>query len=134
MVRLLCLFALLLASPASAQTSRDYQTYFCAGWQTRVYIPEARDLADCVSPTHAIEIAPSGDFVNAIGRAVTYAASTGLKPGLILVCDSDQGNCRRYWSDAASIFQRVGVPATVWGCYPIDRALDACQRTEIGKD
>jgi hypothetical protein len=108
------LAALLSAAAAEAAPGhREYEQSLCAGMEHEVDLPNGT-RADCVSPTHAIEIEFSESWAEALGQALSYAASTGKLPGIFLVCRHEQGQCLKH---ALRLEETVGywkLPVTVW--------------------
>ena len=47
----------------------------------------AQMRADCISDTHAIEIDFAQKWKQGIGQALAYGVATGLRSGLVLICE-----------------------------------------------
>jgi hypothetical protein len=45
---------------------------------------------DCLSDSHAIEIAFYEKWAEALGQSLLYASETGLKPAIFLICRSEE--------------------------------------------
>ena len=71
------LLALLLITSSAVASERDYQRELCGGLRQEVTLPNGA-RADCLSPTHAIEVEFSEKWAEALGQALSYAASTDL--------------------------------------------------------
>jgi hypothetical protein len=85
--------------------------------------------ADCVSKTHAIEIAPSDEWAEAIGRVLLYARDLGVKPGIALTCAAagPESACREHASLATRVFAAWNIAATVWRCPADQGSLGDCE-------
>lgn len=104
---------LLTAAPAFAQTERHYQERYCAGLELEHILPD-RARVDCLSDTHAWEVDFSEKWAEALGQSLYYAAETGLKPAVVLVCRSQPQTClahARRLQRAASFW---GIPILTW--------------------
>ena len=114
-----------LASPlAHSQSEAEHRDRLCAGWATEVYFESTRTRADCLSPTHAIEVDWSSKWAEGIGQALHYADMTGLIPGLILICDN-RSTCQRHFLTAEQTVANWGLPIKIWYCLPVE-ALEEC--------
>lgn len=122
--RMAILLTLLTPWFAQAQTEAEHRDRLCEGWATEVYFESPRTRADCLSPTHAIEVDWAGKWAEGIGQALHYADMTGLMPGLILICDN-RSTCQRHFLTAAQTIANWGLPITVWYCMPGD-GLEEC--------
>jgi hypothetical protein len=70
--------------------------------------------ADCLSETHAIEVEFSEKWAEGLGQALLYAATTGLKPGIFLVCHDHPGNCLAHRLRLDEAIAAWGLPVDVW--------------------
>ncbi|MHB1104102.1 MAG: hypothetical protein ACYC0C_15280 [Devosia sp.] len=104
---------------------RFYQERFCAGLDTEIRVGQQR-RADCISQTHAIEVVWHDEWKEGIGRALAYSAETGLLPGIVVVCRSDQAYCLKtsLLVRQTMTYHRIG--GTLWDCLPINRRLSDC--------
>lgn len=132
MIRLAILITLLLTPPVFAQTEDEFRGRLCENMEQWVYLDKARDYADCISETHAIAMEISHDFRIALGRALTFAAATGLKPGLLLICQNEWTNCTSDRAAAARALANTGLAGTIWHCKSLDPSLAACQVEDFG--
>ena len=128
--------ALALASgPAIPQEpvslpERFYQERFCAGLDTEIRLGQQR-RADCTSQTHAIEVVWHDEWKEGLGRALAYSAETGLLPGIVVVCRSDQAYCLETSLLVRQMLSYHHVRATLWDCLPIDDGLGDCVRWDL---
>lgn len=85
--------------------------------------------ADCVSASHAIEVAPSDKWAEAIGRVLLYARDLGVRPGIILVCAAAaaESACREHANLAMRVFTAWDIAATVWRCPADQGSLGDCE-------
>ena len=86
-------------SPAGGREA-DYRDRLCASMDREVTLPNGA-RADCLSDTHAIEVDFTEKWAEALGQSLSYAASTGLQPGIFLVCRQAARNCLRHRLDEA---------------------------------
>ncbi len=131
----LCAFAiahtLWLCPDAAARGPREaeVQARLCAGMDQEVRLG-AMGRADCISSTHAIEIDWSEKWREGIGQALSYATRTGLRPGLVLVCRSNDSGCLAHSLAAREVFSTQHIGATIWECDIDAAALSDCLRRE----
>lgn len=126
----------MLSTASEAQrvhhNERTWQQLYCAGMQLEVPI-DYGGRADCLSPEFAIEVEWSKKWEEGIGQSLYYAARTGRKPGIILLCEESEGHveglCRSYVYRLAEALKFVNTHVYVWMCH-IDRnmRLDDCDR------
>ena len=108
----IALAAALLSSEA------DYRDHICSvdGWQTEVRLPNGT-RADCVSETHAWELDFGSKWAEALGQSLNYAAETGKRPGIILVCKrGTEPRCLSWVLRLEQTIARWRLPVTVWLC------------------
>lgn len=75
---------------AAAQTvlpEAKVQECICADKETEVTMPSG-GRADCTDATHVIEIDRSSKWAEALGQSLYYGEQTGLKPRIVLFCDT----------------------------------------------
>ena len=126
------LLPVLLSVSASAKHSENFfQKRLCAGMEQERWLSRAKARVDCVNDTHAIEVEFARKYKQAIGQALLYASEMDLKPGVILVCVKEDGNCLRYGLLAEKTLARWHINSTVWKCGPVSLALADCLRVEI---
>jgi hypothetical protein len=124
-----------LLSDATAQTERQLQERFCEGMVLEFRMPDGA-RADCLSPTHIIEVDFSEKWAEAIGQALFYAswsAELELRPrraGIILICRQNRDNCTEHAARLYRVVQDYSLPLTIWDCEATDVGLDACQRID----
>ena len=125
-------FASAPALPQDVPTvpERFYQERFCAGLDIEIRLGKHR-RADCISQTHAIEVDWHDEWQEGLGRALVYSAQTGLLPGIVLVCRSDQGHCLKSSLLARQTMSYHHIKGTLWDCLPIHERLDECTRWEL---
>ena len=101
------LVAAVSAANASEAVNRDI---LCHGMRTEVTLPNGT-RADCISDVHAIEVDWTGNWAEALGQSLSYAASTGKIPGIFLVCKA----ARKATCDAH--YQRLRDTINAWGLH-----------------
>lgn len=134
-IRALAIFWLisqLTSDLALAKTERQFQELLCKGMLLeRTLKSGAR--ADCISGSHAIEVEFTHKWAEAIGQSLHYAAETGLKPGIILVCrEADESHCLRDTYRAETTIERWKLPIKVWRCGQEMQTLAECRETHPG--
>ncbi len=98
----------------SPQYEADYRDDLCAGMWIEVSLDNG-SRADCISDTHAIEVDFSEKWAEALGQALSYAGSTGLKPGIFLVCRKEVDKCLRHRLRLDEAISAWNLPVKVWG-------------------
>jgi hypothetical protein len=128
-------FTIILLSPALAQNVNEnvHQARLCAELQTEVTVG-GQMRADCISDTHAIEIDFAQKWKEGIGQALAYGVATGLRPGLVLVCERSESSCLTSSLGLRQTLSALGYGITVWECRPTDERLEDCNRLEFGPD
>ena len=109
--------ALLLAA-ALLSSEADYRNHICsaAGHRMEQTLPNGT-RADCVSETHAIEVDFAHKWAEALGQSLNYAAETGKRPGIILVCKrGTEPRCLSWALRLEQTIARWRLPVTVWLC------------------
>ncbi|MGI9486299.1 MAG: hypothetical protein ACR2RF_10565 [Geminicoccaceae bacterium] len=96
-----------------ADCEADYRDCLCAGMDREVTLPSGA-RADCLSDTHAIEVDFTERWAKALGQALSYAGSTGLKPGIFLVCRQAPRNCLRHRLRLDETIAAWSLPIVVW--------------------
>jgi hypothetical protein len=92
--------------------------------------------ADCLSPTHIIEVDFSEKWAEAIGQALFYASWTHdleigpRNAGIVLVCRQHRERCTDHSTRLYRVVQDYDLPLTIWDCDVTDAALEKCQRIE----
>lgn len=130
----------LLASalwPATVEARDEafWQQRYCEGMDLERHLPSG-GFVDCLSDEHAIEVDWADGWAGSVGQSLYYAAETGRKPGIILLCESSEaeveGLCRSYIYRLEYALQFVKVHVDVWTCaIDSDETLDDCFRPEI---
>jgi hypothetical protein len=120
---LLCFgFALLLALPffGSRTAAEDktpsekwYTERWCAlaGGTMWVRMSDG-GRCDCLTPTHAVEVAFAHQWADAVGWSLRSAAGTGQKPGIVLIEEGAADAVHRHRLDR--VIDRFGLPIKVW--------------------
>lgn len=73
--------------------------------------------ADCVSETHAIEVDFAHKWAEAVGQSLNYAAETGKRPGIILVCKrGTEAGCLRWSLTLEQTIKHWRLPVHVMQC------------------
>lgn len=95
------------------------------------YHLRSRGEVDCLSEAFAIEVDWADKWAEAIGQSMYYAAETGKKPAIILLCRSssqrDVGLCTTYVYRMNAAFRFLSEPIQVWWCsVDSDMSLEAC--------
>jgi hypothetical protein len=136
----------LVAPSAQAQTERALADRYCggAGMATEVTMPDGT-FADCISPTHAIEVDFTHKWAEAIGQSLHYALWTAdplwtfdshgpRRAGIILLCTSaNEDTCTDHFVRLYRIVEAFKLPVTIWDCNPrTDATLEDCVRVEGG--
>jgi hypothetical protein len=135
--RLLFVFAALLLAAAPAVAADGYfpanrtEARFCAGLE-RDYRPGNAARLACESPTDAIVVEYQDYWREAIGQALSLAAETDRRPGIVLVCRNDEQHCMAASTGVRAPFSRYAVPLTLWDCGLMDQALGDCTRHDCG--
>lgn len=129
---ILALGLLILPAPALAQDERAMRELLCAGMAQEVTVASG-GRADCVSPTHAIEVDWTENWAAGLGQAMHYASQTGLEPGLILICHQQERTCLGHVLRAEATFAHWRIVATIWRCTLTDTALDQCLATPLSE-
>ena len=96
----------------SALVEKDYQKCACAGIEMERTLPSGA-RADCVSETHAIEVESYSNWSEGIGQSLHYADETGLKPKLIMFCETNEVQCFRESLRLKSTISAYHLPITV---------------------
>ncbi len=91
----------------------DYRDRLCVGMETEVSLDNG-SRADCLSDTHAIEVEFSEKWPEGLGQALSYSSSTGLKPGIFLVCRQGAENCLRHRLRLDEALAAWKLPVDVW--------------------
>lgn len=90
-----------------------YQEKLCAGMELEVELANGARV-DCVSETHAIEVDFTEDWAEALGQALLYAAATGKRPGIILVCRLAERHCLQHALRLEEAITFWRLPVDVW--------------------
>ncbi|MCB1516147.1 MAG: hypothetical protein KDJ19_00815 [Hyphomicrobiaceae bacterium] len=128
------LAAALFALPAPAdELEREfvYQVRFCEGMHMGVDLGSV-GTADCTSDALAIEVGFFSKWKEDLGQSLAYAAAAGLRPGMISICDRDQGDCYRYDQGLQQTAAAFGLALEVWECLPTDMELSECHHLTLG--
>jgi hypothetical protein len=96
---------------ALAETERAYQELLCAGMQIETGLPSGGRV-DCINHAYAIEVDFSGKWHQAIGQALYYAAETGKRAGIILICRKSDRTCLGHSLRLRSTISRWHLPIT----------------------
>lgn len=131
MIRTALIIAALAIPAHAAEKEAHYRDRFCAGMSIEVQM-ENLTRADCVSGRLAIEVDFSDRWQNALGQAMSYSASTGHAPAIILICRKKPKRCEVQYErlvDAASYWK---IPLTIWRCRTSDIRLADCPREDLG--
>ena len=108
----LCLIGSIVALPLLA-SERDYQAELCTGMRQEVPLPNG-SRADCISATHAIEVEFSENWAEGLGQALSYAGSTGLRPGIFLLCREKPRKCLAHRLRLEEAIAAWRLPVDVW--------------------
>jgi len=142
--------SVVLPTSAFAQSDADLVRRFCAGMLATQYgLPDGTE-ADCISPTHAIEVDKTEHWAESLGQALHYSLWTNeivenpatfprwskviqapLLPGIIVVCEEeDRDLCTDRSVRLYRIIEEYRLPITVWDCDLSDLTLADCQILE----
>jgi len=102
-----------VVSEACARVEADYRDQLCAGMEMEVGLPNGTRV-DCISDTHAIEVDYSDKWAEALGQALSYAASTDKQPGIFLICRRSAGTCLAHALRLEEAIAFWNLPVTVW--------------------
>lgn len=97
----------------------------CAKLRMEVVLPSGARL-DCLAPNFAIEIDWTEKWAESIGQALDYAAETGLKPGIILICRDAKHLCIGRLDRLLETRRDWRLPITVWYCDIRSPSLQTC--------
>ncbi|MCF8077864.1 MAG: hypothetical protein K9K88_01155 [Desulfobacterales bacterium] len=67
---------------------------------------------DCLTPTHAVEVAFASQWADAVGWSLRSAVGTGKKPGIVLIEEGAADAVHRLRLN--EVIDRFGLPITVW--------------------
>jgi hypothetical protein len=109
---------LLMLSPLSASGSdfpseKWYTDRWCAleGGTPWVRMADG-GRCDCLTPTHAVEIAPAVEWADAVGWSLRSALQTGRRAGIVLIEEGAADAVHRQRLDA--LIERFDLPIRVW--------------------
>jgi hypothetical protein len=111
------LFSILMPLSAAAEahlpSERWYTERWCAlqGGEMWVRMVDG-GRCDCVTPTHAVEVAVAAEWADAIGWALRSALNTGKRAGIALIEEGAADAVYRRRLDA--VIDRFGLPISVW--------------------
>lgn len=108
----------------------NYRDALCTGMKMEVSLSNF-GRADCVSNTHAVEVEWADKFKQGVGQALTYATSTSLVPGLILICRRTESSCLNASLTAQETFSAFGIETTIWECGKESVALSDCTARHV---
>jgi hypothetical protein len=111
---------------------RFYQERFCAGMDVAIRLGWQR-RADCINETHAIEVDWHDEWKYGVSQMLAFSAETGLMPGIVLVCRSDQGHCLKSSLLLRQTITHHKIRSTLWDCLPIDESIEDCIRWELNE-
>jgi hypothetical protein len=67
---------------------------------------------DCLTPTHAVEVAPAVEWADAVGWSLRSAMQTGRRAGIVLIEENAADAVHRQRLDA--LIDRFDLPIRVW--------------------
>lgn len=67
---------------------------------------------DCLTPSHAVEVAPAREWADAIGWSLRAGYQTGRRPGIVLIQEGAADSVHRQRLEA--VIDRYSLPITVW--------------------
>lgn len=67
---------------------------------------------DCLTPTHAVEVAFASRWADAVGWSLRSAVGTDKKPGIVLIEEGAADAVHRHRLE--KVIDRFGLPITVW--------------------
>ncbi len=124
--------ALLLAVlQQSAWTEADFQSCVCAGMEIEVELASGA-RADCISEKHAIEVESYSDWAEGIGQSLHYGAQSGLRPKLILFCETTEKRCHREFLRLRETVAEFALPIVIEDvadheCLPLELSTNEIQ-------
>lgn len=86
-------FVFLLSNNLLAKSEKDYQKSTCSGEIEYVLTDKTR--VDCLTKDTTYEYDFCHKWAEAIGQSLHYAAMTGKKPGIRLICKPDSIHIKR---------------------------------------
>lgn len=73
-----------------------YQELWCSARGISEYRLKDATRIDCLTPTHAIEFDFAPKWAEAVGQSLYYAMMTNKKPGIVLILENPQKDCKYY--------------------------------------
>jgi hypothetical protein len=67
---------------------------------------------DCLTPSHAVEVAPAREWADAIGWSLRSGYQTGRRPGIVLIQEGAADSVHKRRLEA--VIDRYSLPITVW--------------------
>jgi len=107
--------ALLWTPPGGA--AKHPESYYQAQWcnarngKIELAMPDGT-RADCVTPTHAIEVDFGRKWAEAIGQSLSYALQTGKRPGIVLILEKPKHH--KYWLRLHRVISGAHLRIDVW--------------------
>lgn len=97
---------------------RDYQNYWCAtnNGKTEVILDDKTRI-DCLTNNYAIEMDFADKWAESIGQSLYYAARTKKLPGVVLIIEDSQKDCK-YLNRLLTVAKQYNI--TVWTVKPED--------------
>jgi hypothetical protein len=138
LARALLLLAFLLPSASQARDEDYWQHIYCEGMNLEEHLPSG-GYVDCVSPDFAIEVEWTDHWAEGVGQSLYYADATGLKPAIILLCESSEvhaeGLCRSDIIRLEEALKHVDTHIELWECFiDTDKTLADCTRPELASN
>lgn len=116
---LICLLLLMPSAGFAAHLHKEkaYQDVWCArAGGVAEYRLNDGTRVDCLTERYAIEFDFASKWAEGIGQALYYAERTGLRPGVVLIMESEGEE--RFLERLNTVADRYGI--TVWTSAPGD--------------
>lgn len=134
MIRTALLLSLIALPAQAANTESEYRDMLCGGkgWQMETKLANGTRV-DCMTERLAIEIDWSWKWPEAIGQSLNYAAVTGKRPAVILICKrGTEAKCLNWSLLLAETAEHWKLPITVWQCGAEVTKIEDCQLRDYG--
>ena len=101
------------AEAADLSSEKWYTERWCALAGGEMWVKMADGgRCDCLTPTHAVEVAFASQWADAVGWSLRSAVGTGKKPGIVLIEEGAADAVHRLRLN--EVIDRFGLPITVW--------------------
>lgn len=108
--------------PATCYSARlNPETYYRDLWcddhngTTEYRLPDAT-RADCLTPTHAVELEFADGWYESVAQSLHYAMLSGHKAGIVIIIEKQSDV--KYWNRLVALKKFYKLPITLWRVYP----------------